>query len=271
MHVTWNLLARHVNARSNYLWWGLLAHSLIFGIWGIAHLVANAIWSPTLVATIVITSSALTIYFWSLRQAYRYAPVAFVYPVARSSPILVALLAWLVFGVELGMWGWLGIAISMSGLLLMSLTAKHGDARHAVPWAIVATLCTTVYSLSDKTAVSYLPTIATMMGFASCGYLAAFLGLTLLNRREHGAWTPQARPPWRYIIAGGLCLGPAYVLVIYAMRWIEAAHAVTYTNAGIVLATLLSVFWFREREAWRMRLAAAVVISLGLIIMSLDV
>jgi phosphonate utilization associated putative membrane protein len=270
MHVTWNLLARHVDRRCNYLWWGLLAHTLIFGVWGLLRLAQDASWSPPLLAAIGCSATAIAVYFWALRHAYHYAPVAFVYPVARSSPLLVAVFGWLLFGVELNPWGWLGILVSFGGLLLMSLTSRHGDTRHAVPWALLAVLCTTVYSLSDKAAVSYLPTFGSLMGFASISYLAAFLALTVLNRREHGRWIPASRPPWRYMLAGGLCLGPSYVLVIYAMRWLEAAHAVSYVNAGIVLATLLSIALFREREAWRTRLAAALLITLGLVIMTLD-
>lgn len=270
MHVGWNLLARHVDPRCNYLWWGLLAHTLIFGLWGLWHLAREALWTPTLVLAMACSGAALALYFWALRHAYRHAPVAFVYPLARSSPLLVALLGWWLFGADLGGWGWLGILISVLGLLLLSLTASHGDARHAVPWALAATLCTTVYTLSDKTALDYLPTFGSLTGFASSGYLVAWAALTALNLREHGRWIPAARPPWRYLLAGGLTLGPAYVLVLHAMRWLEAAHAVSYTNAGIVLATLLSLFLFREREAWPQRLAAAALISAGLMVMSLD-
>ena len=270
MHVAWNLLARHVDPRCNYLWWGLLVHTLVFGLWGLTRLAADAAWTPALTLALTCSAAALAVYFQALRHAYRHAPVAFVYPVARSSPLLVALLGWLLFGAALGPWGWAGILLSLLGLLLMSATARHGDARHAVPWALLAALCTTVYSLSDKSALAYLPTFGSVVGFASAGYLAAFLGLTALNLREHGRLVPARRPPWTYLLAGGLCVGPAYVLVIYAMRWLEAAHAVSYTNAGIVLATLLSVTLFREREAWRTRLAAALLISLGLGVMSLD-
>ena len=35
MHVTWNLLARHVDARCNFLWWGLLAHLGLLGPWSL--------------------------------------------------------------------------------------------------------------------------------------------------------------------------------------------------------------------------------------------
>ncbi|MES9831699.1 MAG: hypothetical protein ABW139_05590 [Candidatus Thiodiazotropha sp. DIVDIV] len=42
---------------------------------------------------------------------------------------------------------------------------------------------------------------------------------------------------------------------------------VPFTNAGIVLATLLSITLFRERGDWLRRLLGAIVVSLGLILL----
>jgi drug/metabolite transporter (DMT)-like permease len=59
-------------------------------------------------------------------------------------------------------------------------------------------------------------------------------------------------------------IGNAYALVIYAMQFIPAAYAVAYTNAGIVVAGVIAMVFFRERERWRTRLAAMLMICAGL-------
>lgn len=61
----------------------------------------------------------------------------------------------------------------------------------------------------------------------------------------------------------------AYALVIYAMRYIPAAYAVAFTNAGIVLAGLIAMTWYRERERWRARLAAMLMVCAGLLLLAL--
>jgi drug/metabolite transporter (DMT)-like permease len=49
------------------------------------------------------------LYFFALGNAYRYASVALVYPIARSSPVLIALWSVLLFGETLGLEGWAAI------------------------------------------------------------------------------------------------------------------------------------------------------------------
>jgi phosphonate utilization associated putative membrane protein len=267
MHVAWNLMARHVDSRANYLWWGLLAHLVMLGPYAIWHLINNADWQTPLLIALLTTSLANTLYFIALRRAYHFAPVALVYPLARSSPILIALWSWLFFSQVLSLWEVLAISTSVFGLWILAASSRHGDARHALPWTVLAALSTSVYSLSDKVAVQHLPGFAEQLGFISIGYAFSFVGLTLLQRVETGKWLPQVRPSLHYILIGGLFIGTAYALVVRAMSVLPAAHVVSFTNAGIVLAVLLSIMLFGEREYWRYRLAGALVVSLGLVLL----
>lgn len=269
MHVAWNLMARHVDPRCHYLWWGLLAHLVLFGPIGLYGLIVNSHWNTILVTTLIITAIANSLYFLSLGRAYLYAPVTLIYPLARSSPILIALWSVLFFNVSLSLYSWLGIIVSIAGLILLAASAQHGNTRQALPWAIAAALFTSVYSLSDKIAVNYLPTYDTLLGFVTVGYFASFVTLSVINIKKIGRIIPRKRPAFGYIFFGGLFIGNAYALVIYAMRDLDAAYVVTMTNAGIVIATLLSITLFKERQAWPVRLLAAVIISAGLVLTGL--
>lgn len=264
MHVAWNLLARHSPANSRFLWWGLAAHLLIFGPWSLYQLATQADWSGRLLPLLLITAATNSLYFVALARAYHYAPVALVYPIVRSSPVLIALWGLAFFGEQLSAAGWLGILLSVAGVLLLGSTAEHGDTRHALPWAAVAALCTSVYSLSDKAAVASLPTYGTQLGFVTASYAVSFLVLSVLNRRDAGRWRPRQAPPLGHWLAGGLCIGTAYALVIHAMQYIPAAYAVAFTNAGILLAGLLSMTVFGERARWRARLLAIAIAAGGL-------
>jgi phosphonate utilization associated putative membrane protein len=267
MHLAWNLIARYVESRANYLWWGLLAHLIILGPYAVWHLYANANWQTPLVAALLTSSIANTLYFMALRRAYHFAPVALVYPLARSSPILIVLWSWLFFSLPVSLWETLAILISVCGLWILAASSRHGDARHALPWTVVAALSTSIYSLSDKVAVDYLPGFAEQLGFISIGYTTSFLGLTLVQRLETKRWLPSVRPPVSLILLGGLFIGTAYALVVRAMGEMPAAHVVSFTNAGIVLAVLLSILMFGEREHWRRRLTGALVVSGGLVLL----
>lgn len=264
LHVTWNLLARHVPGRQEFLWWALAGHLLLLGPWTVHALAVDARWDTELAACIALSGTALAVYFLALRTAYRHAPVALAYPIARSAPLFIALASWLAFGETFSPFGAAGIALSSAALFLLGATAWRVDARRAIAPALLAALGTTVYSLSDKVAVGHLPGLASQMGYISLGYLTAWLVLTLNLRRESGHWLPRHRPPLHLLLAGALSIGTAYGLVVYAMATLSAAYTVALSNGGIVIAAFLSVFWFKEHQHRWARLFWATVLAGGL-------
>lgn len=280
MHVSWNLLARRAPADAWPLWWALLGHLLLFAPWGWWALWQEAHASWSLTGLTLLSSVANALYFIGLARAYERAPVSLVYPMVRSSPLLIALWGQWFFGQVLAAGTWWGLGISALGLLTMACSA-WGSSRptaagqpgsrvsSALPWALLAMLCTSVYSLSDQAATTHLPSTAALLGYVSVGYLAAFAVLSLSLKRRTGRWRPQRRLPWPLFLVGSLCIGWAYVLVMRAMRDMPAAEVVGYTNAGIVIATLVGLLVFRETHRWPLRVIGALLISAGLATMTL--
>lgn len=267
MHVTWNLIARRQPADAFPLWWALLAHLLLLGPIGLSALITSVTWTPTFLAMLATSAIANVIYFWGLRKAYEHAPVALVYPLVRSSPLLIAFWSVLLTGESLGTNAWLGIGISVVGLWLLSWSAlRNATDRKALPWAFVAMLATSIYSLSDKAATGSIPNFDGLIGFISIGYFAAWLSISWAMKQKTGRWVPEKRIDTTAMIVGGLCIGTAYALVIHAMRTLPSAEVVTYTNGGIVIASILSLTWFKERQDWKRRLMGAVIAALGLIV-----
>jgi phosphonate utilization associated putative membrane protein len=271
LHVGWNLMARHAKRECDPLWWALGAHLVLFAPWSLYHLVVDTTWTSALLLALLVTSIANPIYFLALRKAYHYAPVALIYPMARSSPLLIALWASLFFGVSTNYLGWLGLAIGSVGLALLGWSARGGDTRHALPFALLAALMTSIYSLSDKIAAPHLPNFATLMGFISVGYALSFITLSTLRYRATQRIVPPCAPRKWIMLGGGLAIGTAYALVVGAMRELPAALVVSLTNLGIVAASLISLFIFGERTAWRLRLFAAIIVVLGIVMLQMSV
>jgi phosphonate utilization associated putative membrane protein len=264
MHVAWNLMARRTEPDRRFLWWALLAFMVLAGPWSVTALATGALWSWSLALYLGITCVAEAAYFVALGIAYRHAPVPLVYPIARSSPVLIAVWSTQWFGESLAPLGWLGIAVSVAGVLWLATTARGGEPARALPWALLAAFSTSVYSTSNKLAVAAVPTYAAQLGYVAVTFLAAWLALTWENHHRLGHWIPRAAPhPLKWIV-GGLFIGNAYALVIYAMQFVPAAYAVAFTNAGIVLAGLIAMLFFGERQHWRQRLAAMGLVCGGL-------
>ena len=146
----------------------------------------------------------------------------------------------------------------------MARTARGNDEGKALPWTLLAALATSIYSLSDKAATGRVAGFGGIVGYLSVGYLAAWLAMSWRLRRSTGRWIPRARPSALALLVGSLCVGLAYALVIHAMRTLPAAEVVAYTNAGIVLAIVMSLLVFHERTQWKLRAVAAGVVCVGL-------
>lgn len=264
MHVTWNLMARHQPREAEPLWWVVLAHILLLGPWGLYCLATEVRWTGEFGLLLALSAAANALYFHGLQRAYEHGPVALVYPLVRSSPLLIALWSTLLFGESVGHWAWAGIAVSIGGLLLMAATAWRSGEGRAIPWALAAMLATSVYSLSDRAATAYVASFGGLLGFITVGYSLSWLLMTARRVRRGGRWRPAAGIAPLPLLVGGLCVGLAYALVIHAMRALPAAEVVAYTNAGIVIAGAISMAVFRERTRWQARTAGIALVCLGL-------
>jgi len=263
LHVVWNLLARSSGDASGFLWWGMLGHCVVAGPSLVALIAA---WDPSLWYWLAISTVGIVGYMLCLGPAYDRAPAAVVYPIARSSPLTIALVAWLLGIDALPPIAWAGIVISVLGLWLLARAAGRLDGR-GLPWALGAAGCTTVYALSDRRAALVLGDAWSALGFVTAIYATTLVVLTA-KRLAQKRGLP-ARPPVGRWLTGSLCIGSAYALVIHAMRGLPAAEAVAYTNAGIVVAVILGVTALRERAGWIRRSIASTVICLGLLVLAL--
>jgi len=128
--------------------------------------------------------------------------------------------------------------------------------------------CTSVYSLSDKIAVYYMPGITAQLGYVSIAYFVALAVMSLEQYRTTGSLIPNCRPGLTACLIGGVTIGVSYALIINAMQYIPVAYVIVYTNASIVIASLISIVLLGEREHMRVRLLSTAVIIFGLSLVS---
>ncbi len=267
LHVSWNLLTRRTHSDANFLWWIVGLHVLIFAPFALPAFLHAAQESPVLYLCAAISGTANGLYFLGLRAAYHAAPASAVYPMVRSSPLLIAVIETLFFARDFPLWSWVAILVAAAGLWLIATSSHDGVRRlsQAWPYALFAAVMTAVYSLSDKVAAGYLDGLHVALGYVCVNYAIGWLFLCGEQKRRTQRWVPSVTPSKRSLLIGALGVGTAYALVIYAMRWLPASYAVTLTNAGIVLTVLLGIVWLKEHEGWRQRVAGAALVVVGLV------
>ena len=268
LHVTWNLLTRRTHSDANFLWWVVGLYVLAFAPFTLPDFLRSAQQSPVLFVCAAISGTTNGLYFLALRSAYHLAPASAVYPMVRSSPLLIALVETVFFGRNISSLSWVAILLAASGLWLIATSSHDGVTRlsKAWPYALFAACMTVVYSLSDKAAATNMQGMASALGYVCVNYSIGWVFLCVEQKRRTGRWIPMAVPAPKSLAMGTFAIGVAYALVVYAMRWLPAAIAVTLTNAGIVLTVLLGVLWLKESAGWRQRVAGASLVVVGLVV-----
>jgi phosphonate utilization associated putative membrane protein len=271
LHVSWNLLTRRTPSEVNFLWWIVGLYVMMFAPFTLPDFMRAAAMSSELFISAAISGTCNGLYFLALRRAYSLAPASAVYPMVRSSPLLIAIVEVLFFNHSFPILSWLAILLAMSGLWMIATSAHDGIKKlsRAWPYALFAAFMTVFYSLSDKVASVNIQDIRTALGYVCVNFAISWIFLLIEQKLRTDRWMPVAMPHFYALLVGAFGVGTAYALVIYAMRTLPAAYAVTLTNAGIVLTVLLGVVWLKEYEGWRQRLLGSSLVVISVIVVSL--
>ncbi len=261
LHATWNALIKSASNRLVVLGMLNVGH-VVFGIFlvAISPLPDRASWGFILASTIIHFG-----YYYLLYQSYRLGDLSQVYPIARGmSPVLVALGAQVFAGETLSPLAWLGVLTVSGGIFMLAGDVFSGRVtKLALAAALGTGAMIASYSLVDGIGVR-------LAGSATgyIGWLFVFEGLAAAAIfREIGR--RGLKLPKRTLLIGllgGLVSALAYGLVIYVKSVAPLAMVSTLRETSVVIAALIGVVLLGERP-WRLRLAASIVVAMGVVIM----
>lgn len=193
-------------------------------------------------------------YFIFLSRAYRAGDLNVVYPVARGTGPLVAVLAGLLLlGERLGLLEGLGVVALLAGIWLVR---KPRMSAAMVP-ALITGLFIGAYTTLDKIGVNLGS--PWLYGGVLWVLMAVFLA----------AWT-RAEPlrrgkgeNWRVSITIGLMIATAYGLVLFCLTVAPVAVVAPLRESAIVLVTAWGVWRPEERQGAALRIIGALAIVAG--------
>ncbi|MCH7342171.1 DMT family transporter [Pelomonas sp. CA6] len=273
LHALWNLGAKKAQGNHHFV----LASSLGVALLWLPVAVYVGVdelprWGwPQWAATLL--SAALHLaYFNALLAGYRASDMTVVYPVARGSgPLISSLVALVLLDEHLGVYGALGLAGVVGGILLIAAgpaLLARGDAEQqrrrklGLLWGLLTGATIASYSVVDGYAVKMLAVSPLLYDYL-CNLLRVPLALPPVLRDRGGFW-PALRRQWPYALLVAALSPLAYILVLYAMQLAPLSRVAPARELSMLVAALLGGQLLGEGErGWR--LAGAVLIAAGVV------
>lgn len=235
---------------------------------------------------IALVSGALeAIYFFLLASAYRRGDLSLVYPLARgSAPILAVIVGVAILGERLAPLAALGVGCALVGIVLVArpwrvLGEAGREHRGAVAYALATGATIAAYSAVDRVGVRILA--PWLYGSILAVFAMAILGTAVMVGRRMGWLTVPQLPPSRVPltsgqrllrdgVAGVLSL-TAYLLILFAYSVAPLAAVAPLRESAIVLAAAWGSFRLGEAAGHReagLRIGAAALVVVGAVLVA---
>jgi drug/metabolite transporter (DMT)-like permease len=219
------------------------------------------------------TTVCHTGYFWWMSRAFEHGDLTLVYPITRSTPAFLPLVAAPLLGERLSAGGLLGIGVVMAGMWLVQAGAGLRWSAFAEPAARYAylTLAATVgYSILDKRAMtelashpwsSFVPR-ALFWNLVLWSASGCVFGALVAWRRGVRALVAAARADLAGPTRAALVSLVGYTLVLEALATAPASYVVAARQTSVIFAVAIAAVRLRERPT-RLRVLGALATVVG--------
>jgi drug/metabolite transporter (DMT)-like permease len=267
LHGTWNVLVKVSGDPMSTLARGTVAAALLltplaFAAWLIADRPGL---TPEAAGLAALSAALELVYVVLLSSAYRRGEVSVVYPMARGSAPLLAVLVGLGFlGERLSTPQLVGVALLLAGILTVTLPQTSG--RATLP-ALLTGATIAAYSVVDRIGVRLAA--PWLYGWLLVVVLAAGLALAQLVRtRFAGRQAVPVPRPWRQATVVGVFMWGAYLLVLLALSIAPLAVVAPVRESAIVAVAVWGVWKLRERQGAVLKLSGAAATLLGVALLA---
>lgn len=239
LHVAWNVRLKTAGDPLRTATVGMLAASV-----GIVPVGIVAWWldgQPALpvegVALGVLSGVVEAVYFVLLSAAYRRGDLSVVYPIARgTAPLLAVVIGVAIFGERLGIAGSVGVAFLLVGFLILQRPWRavrgHG-LDPSVMFAFATGIAIATYSAIDRAGTRLIDPLT----YAAILWVTAAICLVLWVRFVvHGEILAGGREQIRYAAIGGWLTLIAYLLILWALSLAPLSGVAPLRESAAVFA-----------------------------------
>jgi drug/metabolite transporter (DMT)-like permease len=280
LHAAWNILLKTAGDPLRTATVGVVAASLalipaVIAAWLLMDrpAVAPAAWVVGVVSGVVEVA-----YFVFLASAYRRSDLSVVYPLARgSAPLFAVIVAVTVLGERLPPPAWAGVALLFAGLLvvqrpwLLLRTASARD-RAGMAFALLTGVMIATYSSLDRVGVGLAPAwLYAGILWPVCG--AGLLVVAWLRPRvAAGRFAPSGEPVnVGRAVVGGFITFIAYGFVLAALSRAPLAIVAPLRESAVLLTSAWGVLRLKEvvgRREIGLRITGSLLVLAGAVVLA---
>lgn len=270
LHAVWNLLVKRGNDKDILLffWW-----SVVFELSVFVPLVIYILYDSGVDPRgwyIVLGSGILSLLYWVfMANSYKCGDLSLVYPITRSSPIFISILAFSFFEERLSLLGAFGIFLVVIGIYIIpmhSLSFRNfiRPLSHlknkAILFAVLAALSASFHHLVDKVGTRFFNPLVYVWLIDFVGFIFLSLGIAFSEKRRfiRKEWSLNK---WRAMVTGILIIC-SYSLIVFVMRFEKISYIISMRQISIVFGVILGNMLLKERYGL-IRLIASCLIFAG--------
>ncbi len=275
-HALRSLFTKESGDKQVFLWLYSIFALLFFSPLFIYFLFRVGITNPAAYAWCAGSGFIHFLYWIFLTQSYKEGDLSHVYPIMRSSPALVLVIAVLFLGEQVSIQGVAGILLVAVGVYIINMKHISGEELLApvksiandgsTQFAFLTLISVAFYSIVDKMAVDFIHPILFAffhLFFGMC-YYTPYIVLTKnadLIRKEWNTGLVR-------IIMSGVIGITGYSLILIAFTIERVSYIVGLRQTSIVFAVLMGSHFLKEKHKG-IRLAGALIVFSGGFLISL--
>jgi drug/metabolite transporter (DMT)-like permease len=273
-HALWNYIAKEAHEKETFFL--LINITSFFVLFPVFYFFLPEFVFPFEVLPFLIVSAvAEVIYFVGLGKAYENGDLSVVYPLARSSPLFVAMFAVMLLGEKISGWGIVGILLIVLGVYMLHLKSFSMKEilrpfkslrEESSKYALVAAFGTTVYSLSDKIGVTNVSPI--LYSFWLGIFIPGLMTIPIIRIRGVSTIVREARSSFLKVISAGFLMRGGYLIILVAMSFVEVSYILALRQVSVVLGAILGVIVLKEKYG-KVRFLSSLLIFIGVSILGI--
>lgn len=263
-HATWNLTIKAAGTSgTRFLWLTFVVATIAVAPFGIVSLAHVGPRMPVLLLLALGSGILQITYFLSLQRGYRKGDVSIVYPMARGSgPLLAVIFAIVLFHERPGVLGLVGAGVVVAGIVVIGLAGGRGRFsanRAGILYGLLVGVVIATYTLWDANAVvqQKLPPL----GYFWVTILVQLTAFAPFALRQPGRTVALAKQHWAAVLVVGILSPLAYVLILFAFTVAPVALVAPAREVSVVLVALGG--WLLFKEPHPVQRIVGAVIALG--------